>query len=95
MFEAVEMYPREPRIRWETDNLNDMLLWATGSGMSDIQLCSGQPVWVRKDGVWQRITTRPITTDELLAGLERHNPDFWRAPRRFLAPARACQSRLP
>ena len=71
MFEAVEMYPREPRIRWETDNLNDMLLWATGSGMSDIQLCSGQPVWVRKDGVWQRITTRPITTDELLAGLER------------------------
>ena len=57
MFEAVEMYPREPRIRWETDNLNDMLLWATGSGMSDIQLCSGQPVWVRKDGVWQRITT--------------------------------------
>ena len=71
MFEAVEMYPREPRIRWETDNLNDMLLWATSSGMSDIQLCSGQPVWVRKDGVWQRITTRPITTDELLAGLER------------------------
>ena len=65
------MYPREPRIRWETDNINDMLLWATGSGMSDIQLCSGQPVWVRQDGVWRRITTRPITTDELLAGLER------------------------
>jgi len=69
--EALEMYPREPRIRWETDNINDMLLWASGCGMSDIQLCSGQPVWVRKDGVWRRITTRPITTDELLAGLER------------------------
>jgi hypothetical protein len=24
-----------------------------------------------QSGVWQRITTRPITTDELLAGLER------------------------
>ena len=71
MSEALEMYPREPRIRWETDNINDMLLWASGCGMSDIQLCSGQPVWVRKDVVWRRITTRPITTDELLAGLER------------------------
>ncbi len=68
---AQEMYPYEPRIRWETAQINELLLWATGGGMSDIQLCSSQPVWVRKDGIWQRVTTRPITTDELLAGLER------------------------
>lgn len=65
------MYPREPGIRWEAAHFNDLLLWATHSGMSDIQLCSGHPVWGRKDGVWQCVTTRAVTTDELLAGLER------------------------
>ncbi len=67
----VIMYPHEPRIRWEAAQFNDMLLWATHNGMSDIQLCSGHPVWVRKDGVWQCVSVRPITADELLAGLER------------------------
>lgn len=39
--------------------------------MSDLNLRSGLPAWMRLNGVWRPVTQRPITTDELLAALER------------------------
>ncbi|WP_291447910.1 ATPase, T2SS/T4P/T4SS family [Desulfovibrio sp.] len=68
---AVGMYPDEPRIRWDYSDINALLLWATHCGMSDLCLRSGSPAWMRLNGVWRPVTQRPITADELLAGLER------------------------
>lgn len=65
------LYPAEPRIRWDYSQLNELLLWATHSGMSDLCLRSGLPAWMRLNGSWRQITQRPITTDELLTALER------------------------
>lgn len=39
------LYPAEPRIRWDYSQLNELLLWATHSGMSDLCLRSGLPAW--------------------------------------------------
>ena len=39
--------------------------------MSDLNLRSGLPAWMRLNGVWRMVTQRGITTDELLAALER------------------------
>ena len=39
--------------------------------MSDMNLRSGLPAWMRLNGIWRKVTRRPITTDELLAALER------------------------
>lgn len=71
MSAAVEMYPDEPRIRWDYADINALLLWGTNSGMSDLCLRSGIPAWMRLNGVWRPITQRPITADELLTALER------------------------
>jgi defect in organelle trafficking protein DotB len=65
------LYPREPRIRWDYAAINELLLWATHCGMSDLCLRSGLPAWMRLNGLWQKVTQRAITTDELLAALER------------------------
>lgn len=64
-------YPQEPRIRWEYTDIDALLLWATKRGMSDLCLRSGLPAWIRLNGVWQAVTERAITADELLAALER------------------------
>ncbi len=68
---TVGLYPDEPRIRWDYADINALLLWATHCGMSDLCLRSGSPAWMRLNGIWRRVTTRPITADELLAALER------------------------
>lgn len=39
--------------------------------MSDMNLRSGLPAWMRLNGIWRKVTRRSITTDELLAALER------------------------
>jgi defect-in-organelle-trafficking protein DotB len=67
----IDLFPNEPRIRWDHSELNDLLLWAFKSGMSDMCLRSGDKVWIRLHGRWRSITERAITADELLAGLER------------------------
>lgn len=64
-------YPKEPKIRWEHSDINELLLWGTTLGMSDLCLRSGLPAWIRLNGVWQAITKRPITADELFSSLER------------------------
>lgn len=64
-------YPNEPRIRWEHEDVNSLLLWGTNLGMSDICLRSGLPAWMRMNGVWLPVSERPITSDELFAALER------------------------
>ena len=66
----VGKYPNEPRIRWDYSDINNLLLWATHCGMSDLCLRSGALAWMRLNGVWRPITERPITADELLAALE-------------------------
>lgn len=65
------LYPNEPRIRWDYAAINELLLWATHCGMSDLCLRSGLPAWMRLNGIWRLVTQRAITTDELLAALER------------------------
>ncbi len=67
----VGLYPNEPRIRWEHTDLNDLLLWGSHSGMSDLALRSGDRAWMRVHGIWRAVTERAISADELLAGLER------------------------
>lgn len=67
----MEFYPNEPRIRWEYSNINQLLLWGTERGMSDLLLRSGGPAWMRLHGMWTQVSQRPISADELLAALER------------------------
>ena len=71
MLEALGLYPDEPRIRWDDATINNLLLWGTNSGMSDMALCSGSRAWMRLHGKWLPVTQRPITTEELLSSLER------------------------
>ena len=66
-----KLYPNEPRVRWDHNNINELLLWATNRGMSDLCLRSGLPAWMRLHGTWQTVSQRPISTDELLSALER------------------------
>lgn len=65
------MYPDEPPIRWESRHVDDLLLWGTLSGMSDMLLRSGAPAWMRLHGHWRPVSRRPITADELFAALEK------------------------
>lgn len=55
-------YPREPRIRWDYAGINDLLLWGTRCGMSDLCLRSALPAWMRLNGTWRMVTQRAITT---------------------------------
>jgi defect-in-organelle-trafficking protein DotB len=41
-----DYYPYEPRIRWDHGEFNNLLLWATQRGMSDLCLRSGLPAWM-------------------------------------------------
>lgn len=68
-------YPNEPKIRWDSKDFDALLLWTTQQGMSDLLLASNSPVWMRLHGMWQKITSRAITTDELIAGLEKFTKD--------------------
>ena len=71
MSALLELYPNEPRIRWDYADINALLLWATNKGMSDLCLRSGLPAWMRLNGTWRQVTRRTITADELLSALER------------------------
>lgn len=51
--------------------MNQLLLWGTNLGMSDLCLRSGLPAWMRLNGAWQPVTERGITSDELFSALER------------------------
>lgn len=64
-------YPNEPRIRWDYNDINALLLWGTQQKMSDLLLRSGGPGWMRLHGRWRAVTKRAITADELLAALEK------------------------
>jgi defect-in-organelle-trafficking protein DotB len=64
------LYPHEPPIRWSHAELNALLAWATHSGMSDLDVCSGSRAWMRLHGIWRAVTERPITSDELMAALD-------------------------
>lgn len=50
---GISLYPAEPRIRRDYSQINDLLLWATHSGMSDLCLRSGLPAWMRLNGTWR------------------------------------------
>lgn len=65
------LYPKEPPIRWDYREFDDLLLWGTHAGMSDMLLRSGTPAWMRLHGKWRVVTKRAITSDELFAALER------------------------
>ena len=67
----IELYPNEPRVRWDHNDLNDLLLWGSHSGMSDLALRSSDRAWMRLYGIWRAVTERTISADELLSGLER------------------------
>ena len=67
----ITLFPNEPRVRWEHTDLNDLLLWGCKTGMSDLNLRSGDRGWMRLHGIWRAVTDRAISADELLAGLER------------------------
>ncbi len=62
-------YPHEPQGRWTYDDVDSFLLWATHLGMSDVCLRSGSTAWLRLNGVWQSVTKRSFSADELFAVL--------------------------
>lgn len=66
-----ELFPFEPLLRWEHGQFDELLLWGTHAGMSDLLLQSGDPAWMRLHGQWRRVSERPITSDELFAALEK------------------------
>ena len=66
-----ELFPFEPPLRWEHGQIDELLLWGTHAGMSDMLLQSGDPAWMRLHGHWRRVSERPITADELFAALEK------------------------
>ncbi len=64
------IYPNEPKNRWSTDDFNQLLIWGTKQGMSDISICSGNLVWIRIHGKWTRASERTIALDDVIYALE-------------------------
>lgn len=74
-----DYYPYEPRIRWDHGEFNNLLLWATQRGMSDLCLRSG----FRRDAPERNmrpVTKKAISTDELLAALGAADAQQFRLP---------------
>ena len=65
-----ELYPNEPDFRWNYEDINELLLWGTHLGMSDMLFRSGDRAWMRLHGLWRPVTNRTISADELFAALE-------------------------
>lgn len=55
-------YPREPRIRWDYAGINDLLLWGTRCGMSDLCLAFRASGMDAPQRTWRMVTQRAITT---------------------------------
>jgi defect-in-organelle-trafficking protein DotB len=55
-----------PEVRsWTIEDLNKLLVWAEGVGMSDIHILPRQPMWIRLHGKWIAVTKRPVMADEI------------------------------
>ena len=67
----IGLFPKEPQVRWDHTDVNALLLWGSDYGMTDTKLYSSSRAWMKVDKVWVPVTERPVTADELLAGLER------------------------
>jgi len=67
-----------PEVRsWSVDELNELLVWGEGLGMSDIHILPRQPIWIRLDGKWFAVTKRPVMSDEVFLLTEQlyRSPD--------------------
>lgn len=65
-------YPN-PAIRWDLDAINELLVWTTGLGASDVTLSTGHPAWAEVHGALHPVT-RPLSQsemEEVLNGLYR------------------------
>ena len=58
-------YLNEPAATWTKAYLDNLALWASKQGCSDITFRPRSPVWVRKDGDWHQATLRPVNANEI------------------------------
>jgi defect-in-organelle-trafficking protein DotB len=64
-------FPDEPDVRWESDVVDRLLLWATAQGASDVEFISADRAWIRLHGHWAPVTRRRFTANELFANLDK------------------------
>jgi defect-in-organelle-trafficking protein DotB len=61
---AGEFYPHEPAAFTYAD-FEQILRWGVQRGMSDLKVIVTQPVWMRVQGRWARVTRRALSGEEL------------------------------
>lgn len=64
------IFPGEPSV-WTVQDFDDFLLWAAATGVSDINLQTGEPIWVRYHGRLIGTTRRPLSGPEMITIISR------------------------
>ena len=63
-------FEAEPAV-WTVQAFDDFLLWAAATGVSDINLQTGEPIWVRYHGRLAGATRRPLSGPEMITIISR------------------------
>ncbi|PKU21946.1 ATPase, T2SS/T4P/T4SS family [Telmatospirillum siberiense] len=63
-------YEAEPPV-WNASAFDDFLLWAAANGVSDINLQTGEPIWLRHHGRMIAATGRPMSGPEMVSIISR------------------------
>jgi defect-in-organelle-trafficking protein DotB len=64
--ETADVYPHEPAAFTYTD-FEQVLRWGVQRGMSDLKVIVTQPLWMRVQGRWVRVTRRALSGEEINA----------------------------
>ncbi len=59
-------YQQEPIGSWLAPDFDQLLIWASETGASDINLVPNAPVWARLHGKWLMVTQNVISSDEIM-----------------------------
>ena len=74
--ESTLVYRNEPHGVWLDDDFNQFCLWcAEQKSISDIQIYSGSQIYIKNNGIWQKITNRKISYSNLVALINQISRD--------------------
>ena len=74
--ESTLVYRNEPHGVWLDDDFNQFYLWcAEQKSISDIQIYSGSQIYIKNNGIWQKITNRKISYSNLVALINQISRD--------------------
>lgn len=59
-----ELFPEPLRHELSRTQMDSILLWCVEKRASDVVFCPGDPVWMKQDGVWRRVTDARLTPSE-------------------------------